>query len=94
MDLTKEFQKFVGNPVQVKEEKITIRGSSFIQHEIDENQKALKAVFKLAKSKGMTVRVLLPSTMTTTDYCEDRINVKIGVRKSETGYATSGFNIG
>jgi hypothetical protein len=50
---------------------------SGISFEPDDNDPTLREVESLARAEGLRVRVWLPNTVGTCDYCTDRLNVHI-----------------
>ncbi|GEM_PF-4950296 len=67
MNLTKEFQKFVGKQVR---EANHPRG-----YAIDDP--VMKEIFELAAQKGLSVRTLAPGQPSTDDYIGTRLNVHL-----------------
>lgn len=94
-DVSHIFNKFAGREVPMKEEPVVVRGKTYTQTKlVDENDATLQEMRDAAKAAGLRLRVWLPGTMGTMDYRTDRVNAH--VEKGSDGKYRVGtkFNIG
>lgn len=84
MDLTKEFQKFIGKELR--------EGNNPNGYAKDDP--VMKEIFELAAKKGLKVRTILPGQIITMDYRTDRLNVNISPLAPKNTFGISGFRIG
>lgn len=105
--LTAIFGKFAGREVSVTETSGHYRlpggyrgqdrvpGGKVVQYtnvKLNNDDPTTKEISSAAEENGLTVRVCLPGTFGTMDYCEDRLNVSVG-KDGDGKYRVKGFGI-
>lgn len=94
-DVSHIFNKFAGREVPMKEEPVVIRGKTYHQTKlVDENDPTLKEMHDAAKKAGLRLRVWLPGTMGTMDYRTDRVNAHVTKEADGKYRVGKKFNIG
>jgi hypothetical protein len=77
-DVSHLFNKFAGREVPMKEEPFTIRGRTYTQVKLaDENDPTVQALRDEAKAHGLSMRVWWPGIAGTADFRMDRVNAHI-----------------
>lgn len=77
-----QFQRFVGRPVKIVEEKYSRTNSKgetkdYVNETYDENDATISEIRVVAREANLRVRVWTPKTVGTMDARGDRINVKM-----------------
>jgi hypothetical protein len=96
-DITAIFNKFAGKEIRVVEKThtITIEGKAYTEAraELGQREPTVAAMKKLASDHGLTLSVLLPGQISTTDYRTDRINAHVE-KDADGKYRIKKFGIG
>jgi hypothetical protein len=78
LDVSDIFNKFAGREVPMKEEPFVIRGKTYTQVRLaDENDPTVKELHDDAKAKGLSLRLWWPGMAGTADFRMDRVNAHI-----------------
>ncbi|MEZ0223981.1 MAG: hypothetical protein ACAH83_05465 [Alphaproteobacteria bacterium] len=94
-DVSHLFNKFAGREVPMKEEPFVIRGKTYTQVTLaDDNDPTVQEIEQEAKKNGLQLRLWWPGVAGTADYRMDRVNAHIEKSTDGKYRISSRFDLG
>lgn len=94
-DVSDIFNKFAGREVPMKEEPFVIRGKTYTQIRLaDDNDPTVQEMRETAKKSGLKLRLWWPGIAGTMDFRMDRVNAHIEKAPDGKWRVGNRFNLG